>query len=79
MATNCIRSVTTDDGTKIDITVDGKNFRVEGSHPSPAVQQPIDRWTLRQELAGVKLLVVGWSMSIVALLLICTGAIIAFE
>ena len=24
MATNCIRSVTTDDGTKIDITVDGK-------------------------------------------------------
>lgn len=79
MATNCIRSVTTDDGTKIDITVDGKNFRVEGSHPSPAVQQPIDRWTLRQELAGVKLLVVGWGMGIVALLLLCTGAIIAFE
>lgn len=79
MATNCIRSVTTDDGTKIDITVDGKNFRVEGRRPAPSIPDPIDRWTLRQELAGVKLLVVGWSMSIVALLLLCTGAIIAFE
>ena len=78
MATNCIRSVTTDDGTKIDITVDGKNFRVEGSHPSPAVPQPIDRWTLQHELAGVKLLVVGWSMGIIAMLLICTGALLAF-
>ena len=78
MATNCIRSVTTDEDTKIDITVDGKNFRVEGSRPSPAVQQPIDRWTLQHELAGVKLLVVGWGMGIMALLLLCTGAIIAF-
>ena len=78
MATNRIRSITTDDGTKIDITVDGKDFRVEDSHPSPAVPQPIDRWTLQHELSGVKLLIVGWSMSIVALILICTGAIIAF-
>ena len=78
MATNCIRSVTTADGTKIDITVDGKNFRVEGSRPGPAVPQPIDRWTLQHELSGVKFLIVGWSMGISALLLICTGAIIAF-
>lgn len=77
MATNCIRSVTTDDGTKIDITVDGKNFRVEGSRQTLPIP-PVDRWTLRQELAGVKLLVVGWGMGIMALLLLCTGAIIAF-
>ena len=41
MATNCIRSVTTADGTKIDITVDGKNFRVEGRRPTPTVPQPM--------------------------------------
>ena len=78
MATNCIRSVTTDDGTRIDITVNGQEFHVEGRRPAPTVPEPVDRWTLRQELAGVKLLVVGWGMSIVALLMICTGAIIAF-
>lgn len=69
---------TTADGTVVKITVNGQEFRVEGTRPAPTVPQLVDRWTLRQELAGVKLMVFGWGMGIVALLLLCTGALFAF-
>lgn len=78
MANVRTETFTTADGTRIDITVNGQEFRVEGRRPAPTVPQPVDRWTLRQELAGVKLMVFGWGMGIVALLLLCTGVIIAF-
>ena len=64
------------DGTVVRITVNGQEFRVEGRRPNPAstVPQPVDRWTLRQELAGVKLMVFGWGMGIVAT--ICVAAVV---
>lgn len=57
---------TTDNGTQIRITVNGEEFSIEGRNPEPSIPQPVDRWTLQHELAGVKLLVVGWGLSIVA-------------
>lgn len=78
MANVRTETFTTADGTRIDITVNGQEFHVEGRRPAPTVPQPVDRWTLQQELAGVKLMVFGWGMGIVALLLLCTGVIIAF-
>ena len=77
MATNRIHTITTDNGTRITLTVNGEDFRIDGSRPKLSTP-PIDRWTLQHELAGVKFLVVGWSMGIIAMLLICTGALLAF-
>lgn len=57
---------TTADGTVVRITVNGHEFRVEGTRPTPTVPQPVDRWTLQQELAGVKLMVFGFGLGIVA-------------
>ena len=69
---------TTADGTVVRITVNGQEFRVEGRRPDPTSPDPVDRWTLRQELAGVKLMVFGWSMGIMGVLILCTGALLAF-
>lgn len=70
---------TTADGTVVRITVNGQEFRVEGSRPTPTIPQPVDRWTLQQELAGVKLMVFGFGLGIVALLLACTGIMLAVK
>ena len=78
MASVKSETFTTADGTVVRITVNGQEFRVEGRRPTPTSPEPVDRWTLRQELAGIKLMVFGWGMGIVALLLLCTGVIIAF-
>lgn len=78
MASVRTETFTTADGTVVRITVNGQEFRVEGRRPAPTVPQPVDRWTLRQELAGVKLMVFGWGMGIVGVLILCTGALLAF-
>lgn len=78
MASVKSETFTTPDGTVVRIIVNGQEFRVEGRRPNPASPEPVDRWTLRQELAGVKLMVFGWGMGIVALLLLCTGTLFAF-
>lgn len=69
---------TTADGTVVRITVNGQEFRVEGRRPNPAptVPQPVDRWTLRQELAGVKLMVFGFGLGIVATICVATIAVL---
>lgn len=69
---------TTADGTVVKITVNGQEFRVEGRRPAPTSPDPVDRWTLRQELAGVKLMVFGFGLGIVGVLILCTGALLAF-
>lgn len=78
MASVKSETFTTPDGTVVRITVNGQEFRVEGTRPTPTVPQPVDRWTLRQELAGIKLMVFGWSLGIVGVLILCTGALLAF-
>ena len=78
MASVKSETFTTADGTVVRITVNGQEFRVEGRRPNPASPEPVDRWTLRQELAGVKLMVFGWGMGVVSVLILCTGALLAF-
>lgn len=74
MANVRTETFTTADGTRIDITVNGQEFRVEGRRPAPTVPQPVDRWTLQQELAGIKLMIFGWGMGVVAT--ICVAAVV---
>lgn len=74
MASVKSETFTTPDGTVVRITVNGQEFRVEGTRPTPTVPQPVDRWTLRQELAGVKLMVFGFGLGIVAT--ICVAAVV---
>lgn len=62
MSTNRIHTITTDDGTRIDITVDGRNFRIDGSAPTSYETRPVERWELQHELASVKLLIIGFGM-----------------
>ena len=63
MATNRIHTITTDNGTRITITVNGENFTIERDAPSPDTTRPVGRWELRNELVGVKLLVIGFGMA----------------
>ena len=63
MATNRIHTITTDNGTRITITVNGENFTIERDAPSPNTTRPVERWELRNELVGVKLLVIGFGMA----------------
>ena len=63
MATNRIHTITTDNGTRITITVNGENFTIERDDPSPNITPPVGRWELRNELVGVKLLVIGFGMA----------------
>lgn len=79
MASVRTETFTTADGTVVRITVNGQEFRVEGRRPNPASPEPVDRWTLQQELAGVKLMVFGFGLGIVALLLACTGIMLAVK
>lgn len=74
MASVKSETFTTADGTVVRIIVNGQEFRVEGRRPAPTVPQPVDRWTLRQELAGVKLMVFGFGLGIVAT--ICVAAVV---
>ena len=63
MATNRIHTITTDNGTRITITVNGENFTNERDATSPDTTRPVGRWELRNELVGVKLLVIGFGMA----------------
>lgn len=63
MATNRIHTITTDNGTRITLTVNGDDFTVERDAPSQNTTHPVDRWELRNELVGVKLLVIGFGMA----------------
>lgn len=63
MATNRIHTITTDNGTRITITVNGENFTIERDAPAPYTTRPVERWELRHELAGVKMLVIGFGMA----------------
>lgn len=76
MASVRTETFTTADGTRIDITVNGQEFRVEGRRPNPASPEPVDRWTLRQELAGVKLMIFGFGLGIVATICVATIAVL---
>lgn len=76
MASVRTETFTTADGTRIDITVNGQEFHVEGRRPAPTVPQPVDRWTLRQELAGVKLMIFGFGLGIVATICVATIAVL---
>lgn len=67
---------TTADGTVVKITVNGQEFRVEGRRPTPTSPEPVDRWTLRQELAGIKLMIFGWGMGVVATICVATMAVL---
>lgn len=69
---------TTADGTVVRITVNGQEFRVEGRRPNPTSPEPVDRWTLRQELAGIKLMVFGFGLGIVSMMILCTGILLVF-
>lgn len=76
MASVKSETFTTADGTVVRITVNGQEFRVEGTRPTPTVPQPVDRWTLQQELAGVKLMIFGWGMGVVATICVATIAVL---
>lgn len=76
MASVRTETFTTADGTVVKITVNGQEFRVEGRRPTPTVPQPVDRWTLQQELAGVKLMIFGWGMGVVATICVATIAVL---
>lgn len=76
MASVRTETFTTADGTVVRITVNGQEFRVEGRRPTPTVPQPVDRWTLQQELAGVKLMIFGWGMGVVATICVATIAVL---
>lgn len=76
MASVKSETFTTADGTVVRITVNGQEFRVEGTRPNHASPEPVDRWTLQQELAGVKLMIFGWGMGIVATICVATIAVL---
>lgn len=76
MASVKSETFTTADGTVVMITVNGQEFRVEGRRPTPTSPEPVDRWTLRQELAGVKLMVFGFGLGIVATICVATIAVL---
>lgn len=76
MASVKSETFTTPDGTVVRIIVNGQEFRVEGTRPAPTVPQPVDRWTLQQELAGVKLMVFGFGLGIVATICVATIAVL---
>lgn len=81
MATNRIHTITTDDGTRINITVDGRNLRIDGDASTPRTARPVEHWELRQELDGVRLLVIGWGMAAAgfsALALLMNGLCLLF-
>ena len=81
MATNRIHTITTDNGTRITITVNGENFTIERDAPSPDTTRPVERWELRHELAGVKMLVIGLGMAaagFAALALLMNGLCLLF-
>ena len=81
MATNRIHTITTDNGTRITITVNGENFTIERDAPSPDTTRPVGRWELRNELVGVKLLVIGFGMAsagFAALALLMNGLCLLF-
>lgn len=63
MATNRVHTITTDNGTRITVTLDGESFSIEREAPAPYTTRPVERWELRHELAGVKLLVIGFGMA----------------
>lgn len=63
MATNRIHTITTDNGTRITLTVNGEDFTVERDAPSQNTTRPVWRWELHNELVGVKLLVIGFGMA----------------
>lgn len=63
MATNRIHTITTDNGTRITITVDGHTLRIDGDASTPRTARPVEHWELRNELVGVKLLVIGFGMA----------------
>lgn len=70
---------TTADGTVVRITVNGQEFRVEGRRPAPTSPDPVDRWTLRQELAGVKLMVFGFGLGIVGAIFLAAVVVLAVK
>lgn len=70
---------TTADGTVVRITVNGQEFRVEGRRPNPTSPDPVDRWTLRQELAGVKLMVFGFGLGIVGAIFLAAVVVLAVK
>ena len=76
MASVKSETFTTPDGTVVRITVNGQEFRVEGRRPTPTSPEPVDRWTLRQELTGIKLMVFGWGMGVVATICVATIAVL---
>lgn len=76
MASVKSETFTTPDGTVVRIIVNGQEFHVEGRRPAPTVPQPVDRWTLQQELAGVKLMVFGFGLGIVATICVATIAVL---
>ena len=63
MATNRIHTITTDNGTRINITVNGESMTIEREAPAPYTTRPVERWELRHELAAVKMLVIGFGMA----------------
>ena len=63
MATNRVHTFTTDNGTRITFTINGESFSIEREAPAPDTTRPVERWELRHELAGVKLLVIGFGMA----------------
>ena len=63
MATNRIHTITTDNGTRITVTLNGESFSIEREAQAPDTTRPVERWELRHELAGVKLLVIGFGMA----------------
>ena len=63
MATNRIHTITTDNGTRITVTLNGESFSIEREAQAPYTTRPVERWELRHELVGVKLLVIGFGMA----------------
>ena len=81
MATNRVHTITTDNGTRITVTLNGESFSIEREAPAPDTTRPVERWELRHELAGVKLLVIGWGMAAAgfsALALLMNGLCLLF-
>ena len=66
MATNCIRSVTTDDGTKIDITVDGRTLRIDGDASTPRTARPVEHFPLSASISAIHHWMPVWSRKTVS-------------